>query len=873
MMSNSRKSKKPPWLAEKIMSHIFPDNGSLSTIGDLEEVFNYKQKENGVWWAKLWYRTQLFLSLVLLLKNSIYWGIIMFLRTLKFTFRLIKRDKLHYGMNIIGLSFGIACCIFIFLFLQHEMTYDRYHENSDRIYRIYSTYITSGEPIRFSGSSPALGPRLKEEFPEIIEYVRIVPERQYVFTQKDKNTTIIENKIALADPSVFKVFSYEFIFGDPETCLDNPQSIILTQPLAQKYFGCANPLGKTLLTDDGKSFEVTAVIKTPPQNSHLTIEGFVPFRSWDRDNRSLEWPMFELFTFTFVQLPENYNFSSFENKWPAFYKKYCAEDGKAYGQVFQPIFQKLTDIRYDPTPIRGNVAVGNSSYLYAFFTIGIFILLLACINYINLTTARSATRAKEVGVKKVLGSERQNLVFQILGESFVVTFMAVLISFVLVKVFQLILPIEGLLGFDVQVNLLNNSWLLIGIFGIFVFIGLASGLYPALHISAILPIKALSGILRSGKKGLLIRRILVSSQFTISLGVMVLMLFMYDQVNFMRNRNLGFVKENIVSVRVEGQATEEKINTLKQELESQPGVLSVSNGWNWPGRPSTGLYMFEGNEGTEEHNYWVLFIGFDYLKTLGLKIASGRDFDRQYSSDPSNSVLVNESLVKALKWENPIGKSITQFRFKAQVVGVVKDFNFQSLHNEIEPMLIRIQPNYNNSNMILRIDGSQVIQTMAFLENKWKDVNPNRPFEYRFLDEDFGRLYQEDKRQNSLLKLFSYVCVFVSLLGLLGLSSFNTIRRTKEIAIRKVHGASAVRIVVILFKEIFAMVLIAAAVVFPVSLILINQWLKNFAYRTDINAFLYLGAVVGALLVALITASYHCIKVANSNPVKSLRHE
>ena len=864
---------KPPRIAEKILGRIFPDNGCLSTIGDLEEVFAYKVREEGLWRANLWYRGQLMMSLFLLLKNSVYWGGIMFGRTIKFTLRLIKRDKFHYGMNILGLSFSIACCIVIFLFLQHELTYDRYHEKSDRIYRIYSTYITSGEPIRFSGSSPALGPRLKEEFPEVEEYVRLVSNRQFVFTQKDKNATFIENNMALADPSVFDVFTYEFIFGNPETCLNNPESVVLTRPLAQKYFGRSNPLGKTLLTGNGRTLEVTGVIKSPPQNSHVTIDGFVPFRFWDRNDRSLQWPMFELFGFTFVLLPENYDFFSFEEKWPAFYEKYCVEDGKAYGQIFQPIFQKLTDIRYDPTPIRGNVAVGHRGYLYAFFTIGIFILALACINYVNLTTARSATRAKEVGVKKVLGSERQNLVFQILGESFLITFMAVLLSFVLVKIFQLVLPIERLLGFDIQINLFNNTCLLIGILGFFVFIGLTSGLYPALFISSIRPIKALSGVMKSGKKGLLLRRILVSSQFAISLGVVVLMLFMYDQVNFMRNENLGFVKENIVSIPVIGAATQAGINTLEQELENQPGILSVTHGWTWPGRPSTGLYMFEGNEGVEEHNYWVLFVGYDYLETLGLELVSGRDFDRQYTSDPSSAILVNESLTKALKWDNPLGKTITQFGYEAQVVGVVKDFNFQSLHNEIEPMLIRFQPNFNNTNMILRIDGQQIVQTMAYLEKKWKEINPNRPFQYRFLDEDFGRLYEEDQRQNSLLNLFSYVCVLVCLLGLLGLSSFNSIRRTKEIAIRKVHGASAVNIVAILFKEIFVMVLVAAGIVFPLSFILIKQWLNNFAYRTDINPFLFLGAVLGALMAAFCTASFHCIKVARSSPVKALRHE
>jgi putative ABC transport system permease protein len=846
----------------------------MTTIGDLQEVYQDRLKETGPFRARLWYRTQVLLSLGVFIKNFFQWGIIMFLRTLNYTFRLIKRDKFHYGLNILGLSFGVACCIVIFLFLQHELTYDRYHENSDRIYRIYSTYVTSGEPIRFSGASPALGPRLKEEFPEVEDYVRIVPRSQMLFTRKDKDITSYENDIYLVDPSIFKIFTYKFIQGNPETCLNNPQSIVLTEPLAKKYFGNEDPIGKTLQVDLQNELEVTGVIKTPPQNSHLNIDGVIPVKFVDPDDRLLAWPMFELFGFTFVLLPKNYDFVSFNEKWPIFYEKYCAEHGKTYNQVFKPIFQKLSDIRYDPTPIRGNVDVGNRSYLFAFFVIGIFILLLACINYTNLTTARSSTRAKEVGVKKVLGSDRGNLASQLLSESFVLSALAILIAFVIVKIFITTAPVERLFGFTMKVNILNNPMLLLSVLGLFVFIALTSGMYPALYISAIRPVKALSGVLKSGKKGLFIRRVLVTSQFVISLGVVVLMLFMFDQVNFMRNKNLGFKKENVVSFRIRGDSTAEKINTLWQELLNHPGVLSVTNGWNWPGSPSTGLYKFEGNEGIEEHNYYVLFAGFDYLETLGLELVAGRDFDRAHSSDLENAVIVNETLVKELEWKDPIGKRIDQFDFfKGQVIGVVKDFHFRSLHNKIEPLHIRMQPRFRNTTMILRIDGQNIVQTMGFLEDKWKEVVPNRPFEYQFLDEGFGRLYREDQRQNDLMKLFSAICVLISLLGLLGLSSFNAIRRTKEIAIRKVHGATATNIVVILFKEIFVMIVIASAFILPVSMILRNLWLNNFAYRTNINALLFLGATAAALFVAFLTGSYHCIKIARSNPINALKYE
>ena len=679
---------RPPRLAEFMLSRIFPDSGKLTTVGDLEEVFNNRVEESGRIRARLWYIVQLLIALLLFIKNSIYWGIVMFQRTLRYTYRLIRKDKFHYALNILGLSFGIACCVVIFLYLQHELTFDRNHLKSDRIYRIYSTYVTSGEPIRFGTTSPALGPRLKEEFPEIEEFVRIILAGQTLLYQRERDITYYEDNLLFADPSLFAVFDYEFLRGNPETSLERPDTIVLTERLVDKYFGNEDPMGKLLRMADRNDLEVTGVIRNPPQNSHMTIDGVMSYKTWDRNDRSLKWPMFEIISYTYVQLPGAYDFDSFRQKWPAFYQKYCEEDGKSYGQVFQPIFQKLTDIRYDPTPIRGNVDVGNRSYIYAFFAIGVFILLLACINYINMTTARSATRAKEVGVKKVLGSERRHLITQILGESFVISFMAIVLALLLVKIIQVIVPVERLLGFEMSVNVLMNPFLLFGLAALFLFIGLTSGLYPALYISAVRPVTALSGTLKSGRRGLFFRRVLVTSQFVISLGVIVLMLFMYDQVNFMRNKNLGFKKDNILSIQVRGGSTAGKIASLKQELASYPGILSVTHGWSWPGRPATGLYFFEGNEGVEEHNYYVLFVGMDYLDTLGIELLQGRDFDSQEGANPRTTVLVNETLVKALKWEEPLGKSIRQGRnLDAQVIGVVKDFNYRSLHNEISPNL------------------------------------------------------------------------------------------------------------------------------------------------------------------------------------------
>jgi putative ABC transport system permease protein len=789
---------------------------------------------------------------------------------LKTAWRNLLKHKGFSVINIFGLAFGVSCCLLIFLYVQNELTYDRYHENSNRIYRISSTYITSGEPLRFAGASPALGPRLKEEFPEVEEYVRIYPASQSLFRQLENDITFYEKNIVAADPSLFQVFTYEFIKGDPATCLADPKNIVLTEALAKKYFGDEDPTGKILQVDSDDMI-ITGVIKTPPQNSHLRIDCIVSYSLLPESLR-LNPSMYELLGFTYVLLPENYDLNRFHEKWPAFYEKYCTEDAKSYGQVFQPNFIKLTDIRYGSMNFRFDVPVGSKAYLYAFIFIGIFILALACINYINMTTAQAATRAKEVGIKKVLGSGKRNLVFQILGESFLISFLALIPAFALLELALTFVPFEQLLDFNIELNFLKNPTLLIGTLGFFLFIGLAAGLYPAFYITSVMPVKALSDKFKSGKKGLFIRRVLVTSQFAISIGVVVLMLFMNNQVNFMRNQDLGFKDENIVSIPIRDPSVADAVPALKEELLRYPGVLSIATGNSVPGLPSSGLYMFEGMDGIEEHNFNVFWVGYDYAETLGLELVAGRDFDKRHTSDPDNALIVNETLVKAMKWKNPLGKRITQNRFQAEVIGVVKDFNFRSLHNPIDPLLLRMQPR-PGGRLILKIEGHSVVKTISLLEKKWKSISPNWPFEYSFLDEEFGKLYDADQRLNKLVKLFSSICVLISCLGVLGLSSFNSIRRTKEIAIRKIHGASAARIVLILFKEIFFLIITASVIIFPVSLILINLWLRNFAYRADFNIFLFVGTAVGAMLVALFAAGYHCIKVATANPITSIRYE
>jgi putative ABC transport system permease protein len=867
----------PPRLTERLLKRIFPDDGIFTTLGDLEEVYHSIAEEKGIDRARLWYRVQAIKSILSYIKNQFLWSILMFKNYLAFTSRLIKRDKFHYFLNFLGLSIGIACSIIIMMFLSNELTYDQHHENAENIYRISSNYITSGKPLLYATTSPALGPRLKEEYPEIEDFVRVLPLPELLFRHGDRQ--FYQERIVFADSSILEVFTYPLLQGDMETCLKDPNTIVLTEALARRYFGDETPLGKVIQVENQDDLIVTGVIKNPPRNSHIPLEGIISYSSWGMDELALNVSMYEPSGYTYVLLPEKYNLATFYEKFPAFYQKYCKADEELYGQVYKLIFLKLKDIHYNTVGFRFEMPLGSKSYLYAFFFIGIFILILACVNYVNMATARSSTRVREIGMKKVLGSRRKDLIFQLLGESLLVSFVAMIFAYG--AVLLSLTPLNQRLDLNLETGMLFNPVLIAAVFGLFVLIGVLSGIYPAFHLSAIRPVTAISREFSSGRTGVRIRRSLVAFQFVISIGVVIITLFMNRQIEFMRNRDLGFKKENVVSIRLRDNDVIQKISAFKQELIRHPDIISAATEIGQPGNPTTGLYKFEGRDGMENHNFWVLWGGFDLIQTLGAEIVEGRDFNPSFSTDRQKGIIVNETLVRFMGWDNPIGKRVAQgTHTDGQVIGVVKDFHFASLHNKIEPMLFRMitRPEDNlpgsvPSQLMVRLKGQSLTETMEWMKDRWNQFNPNRPFVFSFMDESFDRLYDADRRQNRLVKIFSYICIIISLLGLLGLSSFTSLRRTKEVALRKVLGASATQIVLIMFREIFFLIVVAIVVAIPVSLLFIDMWLGKFAYKTGINPVLFGAAAIGAILVALLTASYHSIKVAHTNPANNLRHE
>ncbi|MGD8540351.1 MAG: ABC transporter permease, partial [Candidatus Aminicenantes bacterium] len=479
-MKNNAPSR-PPRLTEKLLKRVFPDNGSYTTIGDLEEVYHSIAEEKSSRKARLWYRTQAFKSILSYAKNQSLWSIVMFKNYLVFTSRLIRRDKFHYFLNFLGLSVGIACSIVILMFLRNELTYDQYHEKANRIFRISSNYVTSGKDLLYAITSPALGPRLKEEYPEIEDYVRVVPLPEILF-QLENDRFYLRN-IVLADPSFLKVFTHPLVLGDVETCLTAPDTIVLTETLARRYFGDENPMGKIIQIENQNDLKVTGVIEDPPRNSHISIDGIISYRTWDINQQSLTWSMYEVFGYTYVLLPETYDITTFYEKFPSFYEKYCKVDEESYGQVYKPIFLKLKDIHFNSFGFRFDVPLGSKAYLFAFFFIGLFILILACVNFVNMATARSSTRVQEIGMKKVLGSRKGDLVFQLLGESLLVSFIAMIFAYgaVLLTLNQL----SQHLDLNLETGMLFNPVLIFLVLGLFILIGIVSGIYPAFYLSSV----------------------------------------------------------------------------------------------------------------------------------------------------------------------------------------------------------------------------------------------------------------------------------------------------------------------------------------------------------------------------------------------------
>jgi putative ABC transport system permease protein len=805
----------------------------------------------------------------------------MFQNYFKIAIRNLIKHKSFTFINVTGLAIGIAACVIILLFVADELSYDKHHEKSDRIYRTYTEGRLANNEFRMAVSCSPMAGTLKREFPEVEAVTRIRNYGFPVFRYGDK--AFSEERVYWVDSTFFDVFSAAFLEGTPETAIKQPDAIVLTESMRKKYFGDESALGKIINSDRRNDLIVTAVIEDFPRNSHFRPD-FLENLSRYGDSRSNQWVSNNFYTY--VALKEGADVLEFERKLGDLVYKYAApqieqftgtsfkkleEQGAAY--AFK--LQKMTDIHLYSNLEYEIGPNSNASYVYIFSIVAIAILLIACINFMNLSTARSTTRAREVGVRKTLGSNKSKLIQQFLTESVILTTISVIISLIIIK---LILPVfNNIAGKQLDLALFDNLTNLPLIILFSVLVGIIAGIYPAFVLTSFQPVNVLSGSGKKWGKGSWLRSGLVVFQFGISVVLFVGTFVVYYQMDYMQNKDLGYNKEQLILVEKTDDLGD-RIPAFKNRLLDNPSVISVTNHNTAPGKGfGNTVYQVEGEGSNENHLFWLWFADYDLVDAYGIEMLEGRFFSEEFPSD-SQGVVLNEKAVKAIGLQDPIGKRLIDrgrnpedTRFMP-IIGVMKDFHFESLHAEVRPMAI-FPMRGNGRVTAVRIAPTELKATMNFMENTWKDFAFDQAFEYNFMDDEFARLYAAEQRTSDLFTAFSVLAVLIACLGLLGLAAFVTEQRTKEIGIRKVMGASVPTILFLLIKEFTKWVIIANLIAWPIAYFAMNSWLESFAYRIDVGISVFFIAGFLSLLVSVFTVMSQVIKASLSNPVDSLRYE
>jgi len=788
---------------------------------------------------------------------------------IKIAFRNLWRHKSFSLINIIGLAVGMTAFQLIFMYVTFELSYDKFHIKADQVYRLNVDLKSANDVMKFAWSSAPMGPAIKADFPEVLESTRFFPVSMLV---KANDQLFQEKRIDFAEPSLFNVFSFPLLKGDPKTALKDPYKVILTESTAKKYFGNADPMGKTLMMDNKSLVTVTGIMKDVPENSQFKFDILYSASTLEKLNPGglEQWGNFG--SYTFLLLSKGTDPKSLESKFPAFLKKHISESDRKGGEDYALFLKPLKDVYMDP---RGGFEQGSLSNVYIFSIVALFILLIAAINFINLTTARATERAKEVGVRKVIGAARSQLTLQFLGESIILCLIAFVFAVLLVT---LMLPLfNQLSGKIISQDITENGYLFI-LSLISLFIGLAAGIYPALALSGFKPVVILKGRFSSSSKGTLLRKGLVVFQFTISIVLIVGTLVVYNQLNYMRNQPLGFEKNQMLTIDFgNDDGVIKNYETIKNEFKAIPNVLSVAISHGLPGVGSANAHSaFENRQGAMQPlNINMYDVDYDFIPVYGMKVIAGRTFSTAFATDSTKATVINEATVKILGYTSPndaIGKKFQQWGREGTIVGVVKDFHYRSLQENVEPLNMRVNPS-NARIFTLKIASKDIPATIAAVENKWKVLIPQRPFNYVFVDDNFNKQYSTEDRFGKLFMYFAVLAIFISCLGLLGLASYSTLQRTREIGIRKVLGASIAGIVNMLSKEFLQLVLIAAVIAFPLSWYGTHIWLKGYAYKVNVGWMVFAVAGLLAFTIAILTVSFQAIKASLANPVKSLRSE
>ena len=798
--------------------------------------------------------------------------------------RNIQKSPFYAILNILGLTIGLTAFIFILIYVNDELSYDRHNKNHHKIYRLESEFDIGSKHDRFAVVPIPLGPALQMEYLEIESVVRFSDIDNQPFRHGEKE--YYEEKFYFADSTVFDVFTHKLLIGNIDNALVEPNCIVITEKIAKKYFGNDNPIGKIIESSEGNQYKVTAVIENLPLNSHLKYDALVSMSTLsemmgsERYN-SMEPMMFwNIGLYAYVMLNENSSMENIHSKFPEFYDKYMRAIGDQINASFNLLSTPLCDVHLTSN-LSGDEPTGNIAYVYIFSAVAIFMLILAAINYMNMATARSATRSREVGMRKVMGAEKKQLITQFLSESVIMAFIALIISLAIV---YLLLPdFNTLSGKDLKIGTVFNPLFITIIAAVTFVIGLFSGSYPAFYLSSFLPLNVLKGnTSTSSKSTLLMRRILVVFQFFIAIVMIIGTLVVRDQLSFLNNKDLGYNKENVVILELQDEEFRNKADIFRDKLLQSPHIEKVSNSTGVPGR--IGWIQVMGIEQeTEMKDIAVILAQCDYnfIDLMEFKFVEGRNFDKKMGTDDTAAIIINETAARQFGWyQDAIGKKI-HYGYDEnhesgrimKVIGVVEDFHFLSLHNKIEPVVLFIsQP--KRFYQSVRITDGHLQQALTDIENEWNNNGAKRPFNYKLLSQIQEEMYESEQKINTIFSIVAILTVFIALLGLFGLSSFTTEQRTREIGIRKVNGASVFDILWLLYKEFFILIVIAFVSAIPIAWWRLTIWLQtSFFYYTDIKIPLILFAGIIALLVGLLTISYYVVKAAISNPVDALKYE
>jgi putative ABC transport system permease protein len=805
--------------------------------------------------------------------------------------RSIKKDKVFSLLNVTGLAVGIACFLVLFLFIQDELSFDRFKATyaPEQIYRVLVRSYISGTEQTNSKTPEALGPVLAQNFPEVLSYARIGYYGPRAFRYQDK--LFRSGSIYAVDSTFFDVFALTFVEGDPKTALKEPNTIVLTEKASKRIFGNENPIGKILPTENGTNFLVTALIKDFPRNTHFRCDYLESLSTYDVNQNWLD-----LWFTTYLVLKKGVNPAAFEKKLVKIVTEYVGpdaetvlgvpieeflKDGNKYGFYLQPFstiyLHSQRDYGVDPNTEWGNVQMSDIAYTYIFSAVAIFILLIAVINFMNLATAKSEKRAKEVGVRKTFGSGRFSLIAQFTGEAIAMSFAAMIIAIVLLT---LLLPLfNNLVERDLKFVLVNNFYTAPILVGFIVLVGILAGSYPAFYLSSFPPSKVLKSNVSHEGGGSMMRSTLVIVQFAISISLLIGTLIIKDQLDYIQKKNLGFNKEQLISVNNAAQLGRNR-DVFKEELSRNPKVLSCSYAslMFTAGIPGTG-YLYNKKSGTDPTLCQFLDVDYDFLETFQISMQSGRFFSRAFSTDDM-AVVVNEAAAEMFTTDDSVGKDITNLDARDagstyKIIGVVKNFNYESLHTEVRPLVLHLHsPRQAATILTARISPDAVRNTVSDMEKTWKKYAPEgEAMNFHFVDETLSRMYNADEKTKKVSVVFSSLAIFIACIGLFGLAAFVTQQRTKEIGIRKVLGASTIEIVVILSKEFAFWVLMANVIAWPVAYFVMKNWLQNFAFRIDMGWSVFILSGITTLFIAISTVALHTVRAARANPVKSLKYE